>query len=117
MKICTTKKMYNILIAKRVWANTWQKKTIGIFCDNLAVVNVLNSGKAKDMYLAAISRNIFMESSKNDIDIKVLHVPGKNNIIANLLSRWQTTVNAHEKLSQLLPHKKIFRHKRYLFLY
>ena len=98
-----TLEMLNILVAVRVWHEKWKKKCIEIHCDNLTVVNVLNSGKTKDPDLASISRNIFMETSKNDIDIQVCHVPGKNNNIANLLSRWETTFNPHENLTKLLP--------------
>ena len=50
---------------------------IEIHCDNRAVVNVLNSGRTKDFDSAAVSGNIFMETSKKDIDIQVCHVPGK----------------------------------------
>ena len=64
--------MYNILIATRLWANTRKNKTIEIFYDNLAVVNVLNSGKTKDMYLAAISRDIFITAATSDIYSKFL---------------------------------------------
>ena len=31
----------NILVALRLWAHCWTHKEIQIFCDNLAVVNVL----------------------------------------------------------------------------
>ena len=40
---------------------------------------------------------------QNDVDVKVVHVPGKSNTVADLLSRWNTTFNAQEKLTQLLP--------------
>ena len=39
-----------------------------------------------------------MEDSKNDIDIKICHVPGKNNNIADLLSRWETPLILEKNL-------------------
>ena len=81
--------MVNILIALRLWKKFGIGKTIEIFCDNLAVVTVLQSGKTKDSTLATISRNIFMLAAKFDVFLKVSHVPGKSNVIADLLSRWE----------------------------
>ena len=36
--------MLNIIVALKVWSNLWQNKKVEIKCDNLAVVEVLNSG-------------------------------------------------------------------------
>ena len=96
--------MFNILLAIRVWANSWNLFLfISIQCDNKAVVDVLNKGKTKNMDLAAISRNIFMTCAKNDIELKVSHVLGKNKPIADLLSRWSQVSFPIKKLHQLMP--------------
>ena len=85
--------MLNILVAFRVWATMWQNKQLLIHCDNQAVVDILSKGKPRDQQLAAISRNIFMTASNFDIELKIVHVAGKNNPVADLLSRWHLTVN------------------------
>ena len=38
-------------------------------CDNQAVVPVSNSGRTRDLTLAAIARNIFIEVAKFDMDL------------------------------------------------
>ena len=40
--------MVNILVALKVWAYQWKDKKIRVKCDNMAVVEVLTSCKAKD---------------------------------------------------------------------
>ena len=70
---------------------------------NLAVVTVLQSGRTRDSTLATISRNIFMLASKFDICLKVCHVPGKINVIADLLSRWEDLEIQRVKLAQMVP--------------
>ena len=50
--------MLNILAALRVWQTQWSNMKVGIACDNLAVVQVLTSGKTRQLTLAAIARNI-----------------------------------------------------------
>ena len=75
---------------------------IEIKCDNLAVVQVLQEGKARDPLLTTIARNIWILTSVFNIQLSVSHIAGKNNAIADLLSRWWVTDNRDQKLSGLL---------------
>ena len=93
----------NILVACKVWANHWANKQIKIWCDNLAVVEVLNSGKSHDETLATCARNIWMLSAMYKFDIILYHIPGKDNNIADLLSRWTNSYQDNEKLHQFVP--------------
>ena len=96
--------MLNILVALRVWQNFWAKSRVRIACDNEAVVQVLGSGRTRDLTLAAIARNIQLQVATWDINLEVIHIPGKENQIADLLSRWNLTENPQGKLLTLLPH-------------
>ena len=51
--------MLNICVAISVWKEQWSNKHIVIKCDNMAVVECLNSGKMRDFKLGACARNIF----------------------------------------------------------
>ena len=80
--------MLNALIAIRMWAVEWANKTVHMYCDNQAVVQVLNSGKSKDEFLAACARTIWLNLAINNIDLQVIHIGGKQNLLADTLSRW-----------------------------
>ena len=95
--------MINILVSIKVWHTQWANQSVLIKCDNQAVVSVLATGRARDQTMATYARNIFMWLSAFNIDVRVVHVAGKLNPVADLLSRWQSTVNNHEKLAQLVP--------------
>ena len=95
--------MLNILVAICTWACQWQGKTVRIFCDNAAVVSVLNSGKTRDLTLAAIDRNIFMETAQVDISLKTVPIMGRINEIADSLSRWNMGAQYQQKFHHLLP--------------
>ena len=71
--------MLNILVALRIWGNKWHKKRIVIHCDNQAVVMVINSGKIRDPTLV-ITRNIAMLTATLHINLKTVHIPGKQKI-------------------------------------
>ena len=54
---------------------------IEIKCDNLAVVQVLQEGRARDSLLATIARNIWMLNSVFNIQLSVSHIVGGKPII------------------------------------
>ena len=67
------------------------------------MVKVLNSGKTRDSFLALRARNVWLLTAIFNIHLVISHIPGKNNHIADLLSRWTITTNPEDKLKQLLP--------------
>ena len=98
----TQLEMLNIVVAATIWASHWSNKKIRIFSDNMAVVQVLTTGKARDQVLATCARNIWLIAALNNIQFQFAHVPGKNNVLADFLSRWQATPNATQKLHSLI---------------
>ena len=68
----------------------------------MAVVEVLNTGRARDQMLATSARNIWLFTSMYDIDLVVTHIPGVTNVVADLLSRWQHNDQNISKLNKLV---------------
>ena len=85
-----------------MWHNQWSGHKVLVKCDNQAVVSVLSTGKTRDSTLGKYARNVFLWLSAFNINIMVVHVPGKLNPVADLLSRWNITVNNVSKLQQLV---------------
>ena len=77
--------MLNILVALRVCNQCWAKSRVRIACDNEAVVHVLNSGRTRDLTLAAIARNIQLQVATWDLNLQVIHIAGNENHVADLL--------------------------------
>ena len=99
----TQLEMLNVVVSLKVWASIWANKRVKIHCDNLAVVEILKSGKTRDEFLATCARIVWLLTAMYNIDIIVIHVPGVKNQVADLLSRWTVTCNAQYKRKQLLP--------------
>ena len=95
--------MINILLALRLWASEFNSKCLHVYCDNSAVVSILNTGKGLDPLLLAMARNIWLLVATQDIDLTVLHIPGKHNNIADLLSRWHLPGTDRNKLHSYVP--------------
>ena len=94
--------LINILVALKVWHKEWAGLRVLIKCDNQSVVSVLTTGKTRNSVMAKYARNIFLWLSAFNIDIKVVHVPGKLNPVADLLSRWYVTHDNVKKLQELV---------------
>ena len=76
-----------IVVASKIWAGHWKDKKIQIYCDNMAVVQALNMGKARDLTLATCARNIWLIAAMHNIEFIFSHIAGQFNNIADLLSR------------------------------
>ena len=96
--------MLNIMVDIQTWGTGWSGKTVLIHCDNEAVVTVLTKGRTKDLTLAAIARHIWLKTAEHDICMKTMHIRGKDNIIADSLSRWFTSDIYKHKVMSLMPH-------------
>ena len=94
--------MLNVYLALRIWAKYWAGRRVRFECDNQAVVTVLKTGRTRDPVLAAYARNIQMLASVFDIEVTVIHLPGIQNTVADLLSRWPTVTDNMVKLKQYI---------------
>ena len=57
-KIIVHLEILNIVVLLKIWGDIWENQVINIKCDNMAVVEVLKFGKARDPILATCARNI-----------------------------------------------------------
>ena len=94
--------MVNIVMALCLFARFWSGTRVLVKCDNDAVVKVLNAGKARDPFLGACARNIWHLAALTDVDLQYVHVLGKNNTVADLLSRWQYSEQNVVQLKQFI---------------
>ena len=90
------------MVALKVWGQAWANKSVEILCDNLAVVEILSPGKARDNIMAPCARNIWLLAAIYNINLIVTHIRGRENYVADLLSRWFQTRDNCEKLTKLL---------------
>ena len=80
----------NIMLAGRLWADQWKNKKVTIWCDNLAVVHAFQAQKIKDHWLMACCRTMWYISASYNIEFKIQHIYGVDNVNADILSRWHT---------------------------
>ena len=90
--------MLNLVIALKLWARDWAHSTVRFFCDNLAVVQVVRTGKTRDDMLALCLKNIWLITASHDVDLHIDHIQGRANVVADLLSRIHSPKAVDSKL-------------------
>ena len=79
--------MYNILLAIRISASELTDRVVCVHCDNESAVTVSNTGRTKDPFLDLCFRHLSMLCAACNIDLRVQHIRGSDNVIADALSR------------------------------
>ena len=83
----TIKELLPIIMSCVVWGHMWRGKTVKCLCDNAAVVAISNSNKSKNDRAMHLVRCLSFFLSHFDMIVFAVHLPGKDNIAVDALSR------------------------------
>ena len=81
--------LYPIVAALELWGRYMANHSVLFLTDNQAVVEVINKQSVKNSHLMRLIRRLVMAAMKFNVYFKAKHIPGKTNIIADKLSRFQ----------------------------
>ncbi|XP_041649188.1 uncharacterized protein LOC121513473 [Cheilinus undulatus] len=84
----TIHEMYLGIIAAILWGQQWSKKTIAIYSDNQAVVDIINKGRSHSLEIVQFMQKLTLISIQHELILKAFHIPGHCNAIAGSLSRF-----------------------------
>ena len=80
---------FAIVTACHLWANQFANKRIIFYCDNESVVSVINSKRSRIPRVMDLLRSLTLLTLRYNIYFKARHIPGKQNEVADSLSRFQ----------------------------
>ena len=66
-----------------------QNSNILFYCDNSAVVSIINKQSSTDNTIMSIMRPLVLILMKDNIFLRAKHLPGIDNILADKISRFQ----------------------------
>ena len=91
---------YAILVALRLFADTWARSRVVVFCDNMATVEWLSSGSARPPSARLLIQEVFSLCIQHHIRLQVQHIEGERNVLADALSRkqWARFVSLYQTL-------------------
>lgn len=88
--------LFAIVDACATFGPRWKSLRITLQTDSEAVVNAWSSRRAKDCSLRSLFRKICLFMTLYDFDLNIIHIRGKLNIKADLLSRLQVSKFLHQ---------------------
>lgn len=100
----------SVVFAARRWAKAWQNKRVLIFCDNVTTVSCLNKCSSRNATLMSYLRELFWLSASNNFHIKAVHIAGKPNVMADMISRLHDTSMSIKFMRFYLPNPLFVHH-------
>ena len=86
------KKLYPIVVAAATWGHLWGRRRITFMCDNEAITHAIATGTSKSPSIMRLLRLLFFCAAKHNFSATAKHIPGKTNLIADSLSRFNMQV-------------------------
>ena len=80
--------MYAILVGLKLWSNTLAGYRFKISCDNMACVQLINNGRARDPQMQNCLRELAYVTATIGCQVRAQHIIGENNFEPDVLSRW-----------------------------
>ena len=77
-----------VLVGARILGYMFKGLKIQIYSDNRSVVNVINSSRTRDPFMATCLRELWLVAANNEFELRAVHIPGEDNRVADWLSRW-----------------------------
>lgn len=101
------KELFPIVLALILWAHVLADKRLLVLCDNEAVVHVINNQTCKEKKIMSLVRTMTIALMRNNVILRAKHVPGKKNVIADALSRFQDTPEIRRQYGLMLEQSVI----------
>lgn len=83
------KELLPIVLAVQLWSAQLRNRRILFFTDNEAVVHVINNTTSKVIEIMHLVRRLVSICLVNNVQFRAKHIPGRHNIVPDLLSRLQ----------------------------
>ena len=82
----TQKEVLPEVLACAMQVHQWKAKRMQLYCDLEAAVAVLNAGYSHDPLIMHLLRSLFFVKAYFDLELRVVHIPGKDYVIADAIS-------------------------------
>lgn len=83
----TVKELVPIVLAAALWGSKWRGKGVMSYCDNAAVVAIINKGSSREAEAMHLLRCLAFLKAKFQFALYCTHIQGARNELADALSR------------------------------
>ena len=93
--------LLSIVVACRLWGSLWPRTKLVLRCDNEGVCYAVNSGRSRSPFMQAALRQLWLAEAFHNFTIRCIHIPGIDNTLPDLLSRWHLSSSNQHKFTDL----------------
>ena len=92
-----------VLVACAVWGKNWHGRRLFFHSDNTTVVTVRSKMSSPNVIIMNIIRRVFFIAAQNNFTLRVVHISGIDNSLADALSRFdnERVFTQHAKADRL----------------
>ena len=90
-----------VIVALKLWGKYFKGKRIVVYCDNLSVCQILNTGRSMSERLQEGLREVSYLTAVNECEVKTYHLSSNENRLADSLSRWHLGGNYQDEFKLL----------------
>jgi hypothetical protein len=101
--------MLAIMVAVKLWGESWTCKKIRINCDNLSTAQVLNTGRTRDPYMLDCVREILFTAAVPTFEFRACHISGVENRLPDYLSRWYNSGESRRAFKRETANRRMVR--------
>ena len=83
---------------------------IRLQCDNSAAVSVLQTGRGHASFLLSCAREVWAYTAQYKFEIRVEHIAGANNTLADQLSRYPSDLSCRARVDALIASTETILH-------
>lgn len=94
--------LWALILMLKIWGPVLRGKKVVAHCDNEAVANLVNSGRAREKNMQDGLREVCFLAAQWDFEIICRYLPGVQNRIPDLLSRWNKGEQHRRQFRQLV---------------
>ena len=95
--------MVALMVALKVWKKSLSGFRFIMWCDNQAVVEVINAGRTRDPVLQELLREVVFIAVENQFEIVMRYLSSQQNRIADVLSRLHLGTKYRKQLKSVIP--------------
>ena len=82
------KELLPLVMACALWGSEWRNQMVLFRCDNAAVVDIIRAGRSRHTLCMHLMRSFSLFTAIRGITVTAVHLPGKDNVVADVLSPW-----------------------------
>ena len=82
--------MLAVTVSVKMWSEELRGQQVLVRTDNQNTELAINTGRSCAPFVQSCLRELWFYASTFDFELRALHIPGHENIIADSLSRWDT---------------------------